>query len=152
MDEAGSHAPTHTRRRRVVIALAAAAAVTLALSGGAALLHQRGSGPAVWRQDDGTVAIDGSQLRPVYDGRYVTLNELQHLTAMGKATASVNNRELACQGISLYFDTWDEVERYSRDFAARDKRYSAAHPGQDASGDPCAPYADAPRQVTSTHD
>lgn len=152
MDEIGRQAPAHEHRRRVVIGLAAAAAVTLALSGAAGLLHQRGSGPVVWRQDDGTVAIDGSRLRPVYEGRYVTLNELRHLTDMGKATTSVNNVELACQGISLYFDTWDEVEVYSDDFEVRQRAYREANPEAEAGADPCVMYADAPRHVTSAHD
>lgn len=149
------HTSTHTqprtsartsRLRRWGITAGIAA---LAVAGGGAVATATGHG--IWRQDNGVVAIDVGALRPVYQGHYVTLGQVEDLNQHGKAMFSTNNRELACQGISLYFDTEAESNAYLADY---DLRYpGTADTSSDTSSDtgaedPCAPYADAPRYVT----
>ncbi|MBU4213543.1 MAG: hypothetical protein KJ792_02675 [Actinobacteria bacterium] len=104
--------------------------------------------PAVSRNSDGSVAIDASRLRPVYDGRYVTADQLGDLQQQGRATAGVNNRELACQGITLYVDTEAQTQAVQDDF---DRRHPVATPAvkeSDTAADPCARFADSPQFVT----
>jgi hypothetical protein len=141
MDETTrTHRPA---RRRSVIAGVAIAGVLL--TGGAAWAIHAG---AVSRNDDGSVAIDGGQLRPVYDGAYVTQDQLAGLQKQGKAMLGLNNRELACQGITLYLDTEDQVQAVTDDFNHRHPITSlATHTPGDPS-DPCAAFTDAPHYVT----
>lgn len=129
-------------RRTLVIAGVAVAAAGLA---GAAIAITHHDGPAIWRQADGSVAIDGQALRDVYQGRYVTPDEVTRLQADGKAMAGVVNRELACQGITLLFDTDAEVQAYQDGFTARHGHEPTSLP---EGTDPCAAYADSPRFVT----
>ncbi len=132
------------RRRRAGIAVAVAAATGLLTGGAAPAAREPGVG-GIWRQDDGSVAIDVSALRPAYQGRYLTPDELASLESDGRATVSATNRELACQGITLYFDTEAEWAAYLADFEARHAGDAVTlAPG----ADPCAPYADSPRYVT----
>ena len=147
MNEIDSKVRGRAPRRRLVLTVVAVAGVAAALTGGAAVLHLA-TGGSVVPQGNGQYAIDGSTLRPVYQGRYVSLNELEHLKSEGKATTSVNNAELACQGISLYFDTDEQLQAYMDDFAARDAQYKAARPSISPTEGPCVLYADAPRYVT----
>ena len=91
-------------------------------------------------------AIDGRALRPVYQGHYLTMNEVAALQKKGKAMGSVVNEELACQGITLYFDTGAEVDAYNKDFNARHPVTAAPTPRPTT--DPCAKYTDSPRYVT----
>lgn len=139
----------HPRRQpaRRISAIVSIAAAAVLVTGGAALASHVLGGPSIWRQDDGSVAIDGSALRPAYQGRYLTADELADLQAQGLATISANNRELACQGITLYFDTDAQWQAYLDDFEARDTG-DAATPA--AGSDPCEPYADSPRYVTGS--
>lgn len=144
MSEITMAATTERPRRRATVVLVAVGA-SLAIGGGVAVAAGVNGG-SIWRQADGSVAIDGSQLRPAYQGRYLSASELSDLQAKGKAMASANNEELACQGISLYFDTEAELEAYNADFDARHPMTSRV---ADSTGDPCAAYADSPKYVTS---
>lgn len=139
-------ASKHARRRgRTALGVALAA---VALSGGAAFAaHELGVGP-IWLQGDGSVAVDGSQLRPAYEGRYLSTSELATLQGQGKAMMGVVNRELACQGISLYFDTDAEWQAYLDDYEVRHGQDEATSlvPG----ADPCDPYVDSPRYVNDS--
>lgn len=78
-------------------------------------------------------------IRPAYQGHYVTPNDVATLQANGLATASVRNRELTCQGIVLYFDTTSERDEY---LAAYVVRFPVEPPY--LTGDPCRPYRDSP--------
>lgn len=129
----------HRARRWIIIGSIA----TLAVAGGGTALA---NGDAIWRQPDGSVAIDGQALRPVYQGHYITMNEVAALQKKGKAMGSVVNEELACQGITLYFDTGAEVDAYNKDFNARHPVTAAPTPRPTT--DPCAKYTDSPRYVT----
>ncbi len=132
------------RQRPRAAAILVATGLSLAVTGGVALAANQLHG-AIWRQDDGSVAIDGVQLRPAYEGHYLSSNELKDLQAHGKAMASANDPALACQGISLYFDTEAERDAYNADF---DARYPIGSDQRGAGEDPCAPYADWPSFVT----
>lgn len=131
------------RRPRTVAA--AVALLALALTGCAA----RTTTPVVSRNPDGSVAIDASRLRPVYDGRYVTADELEELQRQGKATAGVNNRELACQQITLYVDTQAEAQAVQDDVERRHPMAALATTAPGDVSDPCGPFADSPRFVAS---
>ena len=101
------------------------------------------------------VAIDAAALRPVYAGRLLTADDLARLQASGQATISANNRELACQGISLYFNTEAQRESHLRDFQRRHSALRAASAqaiagSRTARGNPCTEYAAAPSSITST--
>lgn len=132
--------PAHRRARRWVIIGSIA---TVAVAGGGAALA---NGDAIWRQPNGAVAIDGRALRPVYQGRYVSLDEVAALQKRGKAMGSAVNEELACQGITLYFDTEAELNAYNKDFDTRHPLTAAPTPAPTT--DPCAKYTDSPRYVT----
>lgn len=142
MDEIGREKPSRPARR--VGTVAAVTTAVVLVTGGAAMASHVLGGPSIWRQDDGSVAIDGSTLRPAYQGRYLNADELADLQDQGLATIGANNRELACQGITLYFDTDAQWQAYLDDFEARDTG-DAATPA--AGSDPCEPYADSPRFV-----
>ncbi|MDQ1724768.1 MAG: hypothetical protein QOG52_1796 [Frankiaceae bacterium] len=128
--------PSWRRSRRVWVAALVAGLVVTA--GGVAA--EAGS-PAVSRNENGVVGIDLSQVRAVYEGHYISYAEVQKLNDSGRAMVSVNNRELACQGISLYFDTEDQRQAYIRDFEVRNKAIDRSA----TTGDPCAPFANSPR-------
>lgn len=134
---------TKARRRRVTRPAILASFIAVALVGGGAVATTN----TIWRQPDGTVAIDGSALRPVYHGRYLSQVELKSLEVQGKATVSANNRELACQGISLYFDTPVERDAYLADFETRNEGYS--HSPSSPVVDVCDPYRGGPRFVST---
>ncbi len=145
MDEITRHEQTGRKPAPRVGMLASITVGAVLLTGGAALASHVLGGPSIWRQDDGSVAIDGGSLRPAYHGRYLTADELADLQDQGLATISANNRELACQGISLYFDTDAEWQAYLDDFEAREPDYPATVP---PGSDPCEPYADSPQLVS----
>ena len=135
-------------RRRLLVTVAAVGAAAVLVTGGAAVAVQVATGHPIWRQQDGSVAIDGSALRLAYEGRYLDLGELQRLQSQGKATISANNRELACQGISLYFDTDNQLQAYLEGFERRDAQYKAEAATLPPADDPCAVYAQSPRFIT----
>lgn len=83
-------------------------------------------------------------LRPAYQGHYLTPDDVATLRAGGLATTSVRTRELVCQGIELYFDTVAERDAYLAEYGAR---FPAEPPY--LAGDPCRPFRDSPRYVTS---
>jgi hypothetical protein len=121
----------HARaRRRRLWLLAAAAAVVVAFSG------------AGTRAPDEPANAGVTAVRPAYQGRYLTPGDVATLQAQGLATAEVLNRELACQGVELYFDTAAERDAYVADYAAR---FPVEPAYVDA--DPCRPYRDSPRYV-----
>ncbi|MCD5352013.1 hypothetical protein [Kineosporia mesophila] len=102
------------------------------------------AGKGVFRDETGNVGIDASVLSPVYEGHRRTITDLEQLEIEGKAHYSVNNRELACQGISLYFDTEAERQAYLQEVEPRHQaamQEESAHPDED----PCKPYTHSPR-------
>jgi hypothetical protein len=131
---ASSPNPARPRRRRLV---ASASAVCLLLGGGAAVAHASGSG--VFRQDNGQYAVNGDALRPEYQGRILTEEELESLQSKGRATISANNIDLACRGVVRYFDTEEEWAAYTSEY---DSTFRSRNPTQN----PCAPE-DNPGQV-----
>jgi hypothetical protein len=106
--------------------------------------------PAVFRQDNGVVAIDGSALKPAYQGTTLSGQQLADLQKQGKANFSANNQELACQGISLYFDTEAERQVYLTAFQPR-WIAAMAQEKKKPTQDPCAAYASSPRFVQRSH-
>ena len=124
------------RGRALVGGLLAAAAV----GGGAVAVA---GAPAVWRMDNGMVAIDGQQLRQWHDGHEVTLDQVEELQEDGKAIGGLNSIELACRGIQLWVDTEAQNDAYGDGYRTRlravDERRSAARAaGEDpGTGDPC---------------
>jgi hypothetical protein len=88
-------------------------------------------------------ALATAAVRPAYQGHFVTADEVAELQAQGLAEAPVLNRELACQGVELYFDTADERDAYLAGYVAR---YPVEPPY--LAGDPCRPYRDSPRFAT----
>jgi hypothetical protein len=135
--------PAHPRRARRWAVIGGITAL-VAVGGGAALAD----GNPIWRQTDGSVAINPGLLRPAYEGRYLTEAELAALQSHGRASASANNEELACQGITLYFDTEAQRDAYNTDFDARYPSNSS-RPTASPSADPCMAYTSAPRYVTN---
>lgn len=133
------------RRRPAVIGLGAVIAV-----GGLGLGTSTvaANGFIVTRAPGGVIAIDLEQATGVYQGRVVTLAEVQNLNTNGQAMFSIANRELACQGVMLYFDTEAQADDYGRGYAQREKaRRAATTPTSAVSGDPCEGYADTPNFV-----
>ena len=134
------------RPKPLALVLAVTGIAVALVVGIAAVAGPAQRGPAIWRQDDGSVAIDGSRLRPAYHGGYVTMGQIADLQRRGLAMGSVNSRELACQGISLYFDTEAERQAYLDDFERRDQGRPVLLPPHT---DPCERYASSPRYVTT---
>ncbi len=143
--DGGGTEMAQTKVRGQQLVAAAVALLALAVSGCAA----RTATPVVSRNTDGSVAIDASRLRPVYDGRYVTADQLEELQRQGKATAGVTNRELACQQITLYVDTQAQAQAVQDDLERRHPMATLATAAPGDVSDPCAPFADSPRFVTS---
>lgn len=133
------------RRRSAAIGAAAVVAVG-SLSVGVSAVAANGF--MVTRQPNGMVAINLDQATGVYQGRVVTLTDVQNLNKNGQAMVSIANRELACQGVMLYFDTESQADDYARGYAQREKARRAA-PASTSSdtGDPCQGYRDAPNFV-----
>lgn len=140
MSETSHHAQLARVSRRAKLLGGALLATVLAGGGTVAVAGV----PSVLRQADGSVAIDGQSLSPSYYGRTLTLEQLTALQDKHLAMSSVNNRELACHGVSLYFDTDGEADRYMADFEQRDQAAEARHPSdaQQAANatDPCADW------------
>lgn len=122
------------RRSPWVVGLAAFVLLT---GPGAAIAE----GPVVSRTAPAGLAAGG--LRPAYHGHHVSPNDVAALQSQGKATASAVNRELACQGIELFFDSPGERDAYLAEYGAR----FPVEPAYVAS-DPCLPYRDSPQFVT----
>lgn len=116
------------------------AAVAAFLVVGGVWVHRGGDSATVGPAGSAGVAV--GSVRPAYDGRYVTAQEVAALQAQGLATKAALTRELVCQGVELYFDTSAERDAYLSDYAAR-------YPVQPAYVDanPCLPYAGSPRYV-----
>ncbi len=81
-------------------------------------------------------------IRPAYQGHLLTTADVAALRAQGRAVTSALNRELACQGVELYFDTTDERDAYLADYLSR---FPAEPPY--LTGDPCRPFRDSPRYI-----
>ncbi len=100
--------------------------------------------PAVWRQDNGVVGIDGEQLRAVYRGRTLTLTQVGDLNEQGKAGIGLNSIELACHGVSLYVDNETERDIYGEGYKERLQAVEALRRASQGTGvdpeatDPCA--------------
>lgn len=135
-----AHARPDQRPHRAKVLAGALLAAVLAGGGAVAVAGV----PSVLRQPDGSVAIDGHSLRPSYYGRTLTLKQLTALQDKHLAMSNVNNRELACHGVSLYFDTDAEADQYIADFEHRDQAAKTRHQldsQQAAAGaDPCADW------------
>lgn len=135
-------------RRVVAFACAgtAIALVTVALSVGGGVAATADT-PEVYRQDNGVVAIDGSRLQVSYAGHRISDRKLAALQKRGKGGTGISNRELACQGITLFVDTEAELQAYQQGFAARQeqRRVTRGASGASSSADVCAEFADAPR-------
>jgi hypothetical protein len=111
------------------------------LVGGGAVVAVAGT-PAVFRQDNGVVAVDASQLHKyAYQGHEISAAQLKQLQAQGKATLSLITREGACNGDVLWFDTQAELTAFQADSMAR--RSQAAVAGIK---DPCA-FAKTPQPI-----
>ena len=74
----------------------------------------------------GDGGIDATRLAPLYRGRLLSPRELYLLQRSGRAQAGVVSGPLACQGISLQFDTEGEADRHM-----------AQHPSLTRGGVPC---------------
>lgn len=121
--------PSRTRRR----VIAATGSIAVLLAGGGAVAAVAGS-PAVFRQSNRVVVVDGSQMHGnAYEGREITATELKQLNAQGKATHSLVIREGACHGDVLWFDTDAELRAFGNASMAR--RQAAEAAGEQ---DPCA--------------
>ena len=105
-------------------------------------------GPAISRQTDGVVALNGGVLRPVYQGRYVSPSERAELERNGLALSAVVTIETACQGVMLLYDTDEEADQRFSEFWTRhqDELLAPSTPGD--TSDPCEPYAGSPSFVT----
>lgn len=140
MSETNHHAQLAGVPRRAKLLAGALLATVLAGGGTVAVAGV----PSVLRQADGSVAIDGQSLSPSYYGRTLTLEQLTALQDKHLATSNVNNRELACHSVSLYFDTDAEADRYMADFEQRDQAAKARrdNDAQQATNatDPCADW------------
>ncbi len=141
--DAASVAGTSWWRRRPAAIGAGALIAVGALGLGASAVAANGF--MVTRQPGGMVAIDLGQATGVYQGRVVTLTEVENLNKNGQAMVSIANRELACQGVMLYFDTQAQADDYARGYAQREKTRRAT--SATTSSDPCQGYRDAPNFV-----
>lgn len=133
-------------RRALGVGISAVAGVG-ALGLGASTVAADGF--TVSTQSNGVVAIDLDQTVPVYRGRLLSLIAVEELNRDGKAMVSVANRELACQGVMLYFDTGAEADEYGRGYLQREK---LRHPAGSShavpvGADPCAEYQNTPNFV-----
>lgn len=127
-----------SRRAKVIVGGVLAASVA---GGGLAAA----GGPSVFRRSDGVVEIDGQHLTPLYYGQRLSLDQVKALNKQHKAMVSVNNVEVGCHGVSLYFDTPAEADAYGRDFTARLRALRAKQEvdgtlAAHLAGDPCADW------------
>lgn len=134
---------TPSRRVRWTPKVAVLTGLTALAIGGGTVAVAGGQG--VWRQDNGVVVIEGANLTPQYQGRKVSVEEIEKLNKVGKAMAGVQNIELGCHGITLYFDTKAEADAYGKGFELRAKAASAQRREAEAHGtpaptDPCASW------------
>lgn len=97
---------------------------------------------AAGNETEPTAPPTAAAVRPAYQGHYVTQDDVATLQEQGLATASVRTRELACQGIELFFDTSDQRDAYLAEYGSRFPVEPPYLPG-----DPCRPYRDSPRYV-----
>lgn len=127
-----------SRRSKLIIG----AFLSAALAGGGGLAAA--GGPAVLRQSNGVIMIDGAQLVPLYYGQRLSLKQVQDLNKDHKAMFSVNNIEVGCHGVSLYFDTDAEADAYGEDYVTRAKALQAKRARERTSehtpADPCADW------------
>jgi hypothetical protein len=112
----------------------------VAIATGAGVIVANAGSPNVTSQSNGVVAIDTRGLQPSYHGTILTTAQMRALHAEGKATASLQNREAACQGVYLLFDTLGQSDSWESDYLARRTKDQVAEP----SSDPCHKYADTP--------
>ncbi|MCU1678800.1 MAG: hypothetical protein JWM93_3558 [Frankiales bacterium] len=127
--------------RRGMRAAIVAVGVAAVAMGGVAVASQ----PAVFTQENGVAAIDGSQLRPAYQGRVLTGAEHAQLESIGKARFGTVNTAGACQGVTVYYDSQDEA------YAANNAVTAVLHEARkdpDYDKHPCAAFANFPRLVT----
>jgi hypothetical protein len=117
------------RLRKASVALAAVVLVVVVVS-------------AAGSEGEPTARPTAAAVRPAYQGHYVTQDDVATLQEQGLATASVRTRELACQGIELFFDTSDQRDAYLAEYGSRFPVEPPYLPG-----DPCRPYRDSPRYV-----
>jgi hypothetical protein len=142
MSETATTAPSRRGlSRRGKATIGGLLAATVAAGGGLAAA----GGPSVFRRADGVVEIDGQHLTPLYYGQRLTLDQVQALNKQHKAMVSVNNIEVGCHGVSLYFDTPAEADAYGRDYTARLKAMRAKQKTDGTlaahlAGDPCADW------------
>ncbi|PPK89818.1 hypothetical protein CLV92_1307 [Kineococcus xinjiangensis] len=156
--------PWWQRKPAVVAAIAA-----LGVSGMGIAATAAAGGFAVSVNENGVVMNDLSRVANVYNGRIVTLGEIQDLNDEGQALYSSASPELTCQGIMLHFDTPAEADEYGHGYTARAKAHAAKttaggtiHPGAGqaaapagtapegsiaATEDPCAAFKDSPSFV-----
>lgn len=132
MQEITARPSRSARRLKVLVggllAIAAIGGGTVAIAGT----------PAVFRQDNGVVAIDGEQLQPMHYGRAASLDQIGDLNAAGKAKFNLNTVELACKGVTLYVDTEAEADAYGKGYTQRARAVAAHKAAQAAPAtDPC---------------
>ena len=133
-------------RRATVLAggLLAAATVTGAVVVVVAGEGDQAEGPAVYRQENGVVAMRWDVVdRAWYRGEVVPLSQVED----GTPPYSSHSIELACHGVIAYFDTEAEADQYGAGYTARAKlvaeKRRALAPGTDpADADPCAWWKD----------
>lgn len=141
MSETAARTHRLSRRAKALVCGVLAAA---AVGGGSVAVA---GSPAVFRQDNGVVAIDGQQLRPWYYGRALDAEQIEDLNDDGKAMFSNSSIETACHGVSLVFDTEAESDAYARGYTARakavrTKREALAPSSGAANVDNCAWWKD----------
>ena len=139
MSKTTTRGRSHRRPRRTVLLAGAALAAVLAGSGALAVTGS----PAVVRQSDGGVAIDGQALAASYHGRVLTPGELETLSGQRPDITSVTNRETSCHGVSLLFDDDAQADRCIANFTQRKQQADDRHrtdPQGSAPSDPCADW------------
>ena len=130
--------------KRLGVAIAAAAVLGLGVG-----IPVAADSLGVWRDDSGVIGIDGQSLSIAYKGRIISVDQLEELNGEGRAMFGVSNAELACQSISLYFDSDTEADSYQAGFMERERARKEARRGPAPAGDVCDEYASAPRFVTT---
>ncbi|MEW1960799.1 hypothetical protein [Kineococcus sp. NPDC059986] len=131
----------HAHRAALIAAL-----VTVGLGGLGVGATAMAGGFAVTQQDNGVVMNDLSRVANIYDGRVVSLKEIEQLNDEGKAKFTIASPELTCQGVALYVDTAAEADAYDLGYRERSKARAAAGMPSGGAG-PCAVYQDAPNFV-----
>ena len=131
--------PSRSARRLKV--LVGGLLATAAIGGGTVAVAGT---PAVFRQDNGMVAVDVGQLQPMHYGRTVSLDQIGDLNAAGKAMFSLNTVELACKDVTLYVDTEAEADAYGKGYTQRAKAVAARKAAQATPvTDPCQLWSEA---------